>query len=98
MPAISNQQKALNTNVSLSFSFLSFFFLSLLLKPEKVVKSTRSFTVHETNFFSLFLSFSEYIYVPIFGKVRKRKQFKMYLTFNWFTSQILIFYGGAAFL
>ena len=79
MPAISKQQAALNTNVSLSFSFPSFFFLSLLLK---VVRSTRSFTVHETNFFCLFLSFSEYMQVSIFGKVRRKNSFKMYLSFS----------------
>ena len=40
------------------FSFLYTFFLLL----DGVSKSTRSFTVDETNIFSLFLSFSEYIY------------------------------------
>ena len=48
----------------LSF-FLSFFpflfFIIFFLLLEKVSKSTRSFTVDETNLFSLFLSFSEYI-------------------------------------
>ena len=61
----------LNTNVSLSSFFFSFFLLSFFsflffilffLLLEKVSKSTRSFTVDETNLSSLFLSFSEYIY------------------------------------
>ena len=104
MPAILNQQTVLNTNVSFSSFFFSFFLLSFFsfklsallsqvgsvkhkclsfffflfflssfflsflvfilffLLLEKVSKSTRSFTVDETNLFSLFPSFSEYIY------------------------------------
>ena len=56
LPADSLKYKCLS--LSFSFFFFSLFFLSLLLKLEKVVKSTRSFTVYETNFFTLFLSFS----------------------------------------
>ena len=63
------KHKCLSRQFFSSFSFfLSFFFflLSFLFTffflLEKVAKSTHSFTIYETNLFSFFLSFSEYIH------------------------------------
>ena len=47
----------------LSFFFFSFLFFSLYSSFFYLRKSTRSFMVDETNLFSHFLSFCEYIYI-----------------------------------
>ena len=93
--AILNQQTVLNTNVSLSsfsFSFFSFLYTFFLLL-EKVSKSTHSFTVDETNLFSLFHSFSEYIYIYIYnfqylGRVEGKTVLRCTYLFEGFTSHI----------
>ena len=94
----------LNTNVSLSFFFFSFslsffsflFFILFFLLLEKVSKSARSFTVDETNLFSLFLSFSEYIYN--FQYFRRKSSLSCTYILEGFTPQVPFFYGRAAFL
>ena len=92
----------LNGNVSLSSffdfflsSFISFFLLFFLLL-EKVFKSTHSFMVYETNLFSFFLSFSEYIYTYNFqylGRLEGKTVLSCTYLFDGFNSQVPFFYG-----
>ena len=79
------------------FFFLSFLFTFLLL--EEVSKSTCSFTVDKTNLFSLFLSFSEYIYnFQYLGRVEGKTVLSCTYLYERFPSQIPFFYGRAVFL
>ena len=95
-PADSLKRKCL----SFFFSFFPFlFFILFFLLLEGVSKSTRSFTVDETNTFNLFLSFSEYIYnFQKLGRVEGKTVLSCTYLFEGFTLQIPFFYGQAAFI
>ena len=84
--------------LSFFFFFFSFFLLFFLLL-EKVVKSIHSFTVYETNLFSVFLSFPEYIYdFQYLGRVEGKTVLSCTYLFEGFTSQVPFFSGQTAFL
>ena len=75
---------------------MSLFFFLFFLSLEKVSKSTHSFTVYETNLFSFFLSFSEYIYtynIQYLGRVEGKIVLSCTYLFEGFTLQVPFFYG-----
>ena len=86
--------------------FSSFFLVfSLYFSFFYLRKSTRSFMVYETNLFSFFLSFSEYIYIYIYiynfqylGRVEGKTVFSCTYLFEGFTSHVPFSFGRVTFL